>query len=179
MIEAIQPFLAPAVMFSAGGLLCLAQFARFNALVGQVRALNRERLAVLQAADAAEVQRRELLLQRAQGLEQQVGKMLGHAATVRNALRLLVGGILLMVLCSLTIGGSLVFAPLETVALILFVLGLAATFAGLLLVLSELGVSLEAIDFEHNNLMRLRRGEGLLPPEVTKFGDIEDEMEHE
>ncbi len=164
MIEVIQPFLAPAVMFSAGGLLCLAQFSRFTAVVIQVRTFNRERLAVLQGADEAEPKQRELPLQRAQGLENQAGQVLAHATTVRNALRFLVGGILLMVLCSLAIGASLAFPPLSAAALILFVLGLVSTFAGLCLVLAELRVSLDVIKFEHNNLTQLRSGEGLLPP---------------
>ena len=51
------------------------------------------------------------------------------------------------------------------VALALFVLGLLSTLAGLVLVLSELRVSLEAIEFEHENVSRLRRGDGLLPPD--------------
>ncbi len=177
MIELIQPFLAPAVMFSAGGLLCLAQFARFNAIVALMRTLNRERFSAMQEADRAEPQSRELILQRAQGLEHQAGGVLAHAVTVRNALRFLVGGILLMVLCSLTIGASLVFAPLEVAALALFVSGLALTFAGLCLVLAELRVSLEAIEFEHDNLNRLRRGEGLLPPELPRSGGIDQEGE--
>ncbi len=173
MTEIIQPFLAPAVMFSAGGLLCLAQFARYNAIIALVRTFNRERLSALQEADRAEPKRRELLLQRAQGLEHQARRVLAHAATVKNACRLLVGGILLMVLCSLTIGASLAFAPVGVAALALFVLGLVSTFAGLCLVLAELGVSLEVIKFEHDNLSRLRRGEGLLPPELPIMGGID------
>ena len=62
MIEVIQPFLAPAVMFSAGGLLCLAQFARYNAIIALVRTFNRERLSALQEADRAEPEQRGLLL---------------------------------------------------------------------------------------------------------------------
>ena len=173
MIEMIQPFLAPAVMFSAGGLLCLAQFARFNAITAQVRAFNRERLSALQESDQADPKQRELLLQRAQGLEQQAGSVLGHAATVKNALRFLVLGILLMVLCSLTIGASLAFASLGVAALALFVLGLVATFAGLCLVLVELGKSLDVIEFEHENLQRLRHGDGLLPPKLQSPGSDE------
>ena len=169
MIEVIQPFLAPAVMFSAGGLLCLAQFARFTAVVAQVRTFNRERLAALQGADRAEPAQRELLLQRAQGLEQQAGRVLAHAGTVKNALRFLVGGILLMVLCSLTVGASLVFAPFGAAAVGFFVLGLVSTFAGLCLVLAELRVSLDVVQFEHDNLSRLHRGEGLLPPTASQI----------
>ncbi len=177
MIEVIQLFLAPAVMFSAGGLLCLSQFARFTAVVGQVRTFNRERLSALQEAERAEAERRELLLERAQGLEHQAGQALAHAVTVKNALRLLVGGILLMVLSSLTVGASLVFEPLGDAALALFVLGLVSTFGGLCLVLAELGVSLRLIEFEHDNLSRLRRGEGLLPPELAITGDIDPDGE--
>lgn len=163
MIEVIEPFLAPAVMFSAGGLLCLAQFSRFTAVIAQVRTFNQERLAALQGADEAEPKLRELLLQRAQGLEHQAGQVLAHATTVRNALRFLVGGILLMVLCSLFIGASLAFPPLGAAALTLFVLGLVSTFAGMCLVLAELRVSLDVVEFEHRALTRLHRGEGLLP----------------
>jgi len=173
MIEFIQPFLAPAIMFSAGGLLCLAQFARFTAIVSLVRTFNRERLAVLEDAERAEAKRRDLLLQRAQGLEKQARTVLAHAGTVRNALRFLVGGILLMVLCSLSIGASLAFAPFGAAALILFVLGLVSTFAGLCLVLAELRVSLDVIEFEHANLNRLSRGEGLLSSEVPRAGGVD------
>jgi len=43
---------------------------------------------------------------------------------------------------------------------------------GLSLLLAELRVSLQAIEFEHGNLNRLRRGEGLLPPELkSHYGD--------
>ncbi len=81
MIEVIQPFLAPAVMFSAGGLLCMAQFARLTAIIAHVRTFNRERLAALQDADQAEPQPRELILQRAQDLEHQAGLELAPSPT--------------------------------------------------------------------------------------------------
>ncbi len=71
MIELIQPFLAPAVMISAGALICLSQFARFTAVIGQLRGLQRESLAALREAGDAEPAQREQLLQRAQGLENQ------------------------------------------------------------------------------------------------------------
>jgi hypothetical protein len=166
MLEIIQPILAPAVMFSAGGLLCLAQFARLNAIVGQIRAFDRERLTTLREMTKAEPEQRDLLEQRAAGLELQSDGVLAHAVVVKNALRFLVGGILLMVLCSLLVGASFVFEPLSIVAIVLFVLGLISTFVGLCLVLTELGVSLDPLKTEHENLKRLRRSEGLLPPEV-------------
>jgi hypothetical protein len=163
MLEVIQPVLAPAVMFSAGGLLCLAQFARFNAIVGQIRAFDRERLATLREMVDAGPDQRELLSQRAEGLEIQAEGILKHAAVVRNALRFLVGGILLMVLCSLSVGASLIFTPFGVGAVGLFIMGLISTFIGLCLVLGELRVSLVPLEFEHENLKRLRLGEGLLP----------------
>lgn len=165
MLEIIQPILAPAVMFSAGGLLCLAQFARLNAIVGQIRAFDRERLATLRELAKAEPEQRDLLEQRAAGLELQSDGVLAHAVVVRNALRFLVGGILLMVLCSLFVGASFILEPLSIVAIVLFVLGLISTFVGLCLVLIELRVSLDPLKLENENLKRLRRGEGLLPPE--------------
>ncbi len=168
MLEIIQPILAPAVMFSAGGLLCLAQFARFNAILGQIRTFDRERLASLRELVSADPEQQELLRQRVTGLEVQSDGVLAHASLVRNALLFLVGGILVMVLCSLTVGASFIFAPLGIGAIGLFILGLVFTVIGLCLVLAELRLSLEPLEFEHDNLKRLGRGEGLLPPE---FGD--------
>ena len=78
-----------------------------------------------------------------------------------------------MVLCSLTIGAELAFAPFGIAALVLFVLGLGSTFAGLCLVLAELRVSLEMVEFEHDNLNRLRKGDGLLLPEILNAGDVD------
>ena len=171
MVEVIQPLLAPAIMFSAGGLLCMAQFARYTAVLGQIRNFNRERLVALQQAEDAPRAHCQLLRDRAQGLEHQTQQLLAHANTIRNALRLLVGGILLMVLCSLTIGASLLYEPLSQAALGLFVLGLLATFGGLCLVMVELRVSLDVVRFEHGNLARLRRGHGLLPPDLQISGE--------
>ena len=165
MIDLIQPFLAPAVMISAGALICLSQFARFTAVIAHLRDLQRESLAMVREAGGAEPAQRELLLQRGEGLENQSNRVLANVATMRNALIFLVGGVLLMVLCSLAIGASIVTVVFGTVALALFVLGLLSTLAGLILVLFELRVSLEAIEFEHENVSRLRRGEGLLPPD--------------
>lgn len=163
MIELIQHFLAPAVMISAGSLICLAQFARYSTVTAHLRELQREGLAAFQEAGVANPEQRELLLQRAEGLEKQSDRVLAHATTLRMALRFLIGGVSLMVLCSLAIGASPVIAALGVAALILFVLGLVSMLVGLYLVLSELSVSLEAIEYEHKNLKRLRRGEGLLP----------------
>lgn len=163
MIELIQPFLAPAVMISAGSLICLAQFARFTAVTAQLRGLQRDSLTAVREAGDAEPAQRELLLQRGKGLENQSNYVLMHLTTLRNALIFLVGGVLLMVLCSLAIGASIVFSALGILALALFVLGLISTLAGLILVLSELRVSLDAIEFEHENVSRLRRGIKLPP----------------
>jgi hypothetical protein len=155
MLEIIQSILAPAVMISAGALMCIAQFARYSAVVAQLRSLHRERVAIDQKLGHADPGDRELLLQRLKGLEHQSKEMLVHVTTVKNALRFLVWGILLMVLCSLTVGASLIFSVLAIVAVGLFILGLIAMSSGLFLVLSELRVSLEAIEFEQENIKRL------------------------
>ena len=67
----------------------------------------------------------------------------------------LVWGILLIVLCSLTVGASFIFSVLGIVAVGLFILGLIAMSSGLFLVQSELRVSLNAIEFEPENIKRL------------------------
>lgn len=155
MFESIQYVLAPAVMISAGSLICLAQFARFTAVISQLRNLHHERISTEQKLKNAESADRDLFLQRAKSLELQSTKMLAHATTVKNALRLLVWGVLLMVICSLAVGASLIFPSLVVAVVGLFILGLVATSSGLYLVLAELNVSLEAIEFEQDNFKRL------------------------
>ena len=57
-LQTIQSFVAPVVMISANGLLCLAFFNRMAAVVHRVREINRERfelaarLAVIDGSDA-------------------------------------------------------------------------------------------------------------------------------
>lgn len=142
-------------MFSAGGLLCLAQFARLTAVLGLVRTLNRERASLIRELASAAGEQHTIIARRCEGLTAQAERVLLHARTVRNACRFLVAGILMMVACSLTIGASLLIAALEAVALGLFILGLVAIFVGLSLVLSELRVSLDEVTFEHQNLLRI------------------------
>ncbi len=161
MVELIQPLLAPAVMFSAGGLLCMAQFARLTAVIAQVRVFNRERLECLQAMKDAPEARRAVYAQRSQGLEHQAAEVLSHARIIRNALMFLVAGILWMLLCSLVVGASYLWSPLGEAVVPVFVVGLVSTFVGMCLVFQELFVSLDVVRFEHDNLERLR-GEGEL-----------------
>jgi hypothetical protein len=66
-------------------------------------------------------------------------------------------------------------SPIGFAALVLFILGLMSTFAGLCLVLGELRVSLDVIEFEHENLRRLGQGGGLLPPDLESSGNDEHE----
>lgn len=166
MIELIQPFLAPAILISAGGMLCLAQFGRFTAILSRVRDFNHERLTLIEKLQTATEPDRGLIEQRTRELERQARVVMSHGRTVRNALRSLVAGLLAMVTCSLAIGGASLVPLLGHLALGIFVLGLLFFFAGLCLVLSELKVSMSEIEFEHENLARLRSdGVHLLPPE--------------
>jgi len=160
MIELIQPLLAPAVMISAGALVCLAQFTRFSSVVAQLRDLLRESRSTLRAASEREPQQREGLLDQARSLEHQADQLMAHAATLRNALRFLVFGVFLMALCSLAIGASSVIPSFSVMAIGLFVSGCVSTLVGLILVLAELHVSLEAVTYEHANVNRLRREAG-------------------
>jgi hypothetical protein len=43
-------------------------------------------------------------------------------------------------------------------------------------VFSELRVSLDAIQFENDNLIRLRRGEGLLPPKLSNPDSVNQDI---
>jgi len=60
-------------------------------------------------------------------------------------------------------------------AFALFVVGPLSTSAGLCLVLIELRVNLDVIEFEHENLGRLAQGDGLLRSDLE--GTCDDDQE--
>lgn len=160
----IQQLVAPAVMISAAGLLCLALFNRLSTLVARVRAFGVERTNLLRAAGVPgpTLAVNALTRVRLEALEEQTSSLLRRARLIRNAIVLMICGVLCQLACTLLIGLSLAAAWPEVAALAAFVLGVLATAAAMVCVLAELRRSLDDAQSEHRVLeeMQTPMGEG-------------------
>ena len=154
-LAVIQQLLAPVVMISASGLLCLALFNRLSTLVARIRQFNRERLEhAIQIRGAGDTVRRTLELHDA-ALEQQIPRMLRRARMLHRALLCLVAGVVAMLLCSLMIGAALLVPAVLPAAIGCFVLGVISMLVGMLFALRELTISLGDVELEAHALEEL------------------------
>ena len=151
----IQQLLAPVVMISACGLLCMALYNRLANIVGRLRQFHHERLEAGTRVGHATGTDRELLGDRMRGLEEQSHAMIGRARFIRNALICLISCIICMLTSSLMIGLGLVVPSIQPLAVWLFILGVTAMLIGMILAAGELFVCLRQVESEHTNLERL------------------------
>ena len=152
-LETIQLLVAPVVMISACGLLCLALYNRLAAMISRARAFHKEQfdaMARLKTADEGHADQAllEHLRRRLAILDVQVAQILRRAGLVRNALILLLSTVLCMLGCSIALGLSL-FSPLFTrVALVCFLLGIGAMIGAIVLAMRELTRALDPVLLE-------------------------------
>ncbi len=146
----INDVITPALMISACGLLCLAQFARYTALIGRARGFNHERHGHLRRLEqlGQDSTERRLLEGRIEALAFQTDRVIVHARLIRDALVLLVGCIMLMVVASLLIAASFVVPGCEAAAFVAFVLGMLCVLLGMAFVLWEMVISLSLVRYE-------------------------------
>jgi hypothetical protein len=152
-IEIIQTLVAPVVMVSANGLLCLAFYNRLAAVVTRGRAINKERvelLTQLATLTVAEKQfARAVQIRRRMGVLDYVSAQLLHRAQwVRRVLYCLLLSVLSMLACSLTLGLSALIGSFTIVAPVLFVIGTLVMMAGSAIAMWELHLALEPLLFE-------------------------------
>jgi hypothetical protein len=156
VIETIQWFVAPVVMISANGLLCLAFYNRLSSIVNRSRTINKERfeLAVRHSALAATPGCPEALhiVRRIQVLDELGHQLYDRARLMRATLIALLVSVVFMLACSLALGLSPLGASLGWAALGLFVAGSLAMMYGVLLAAQELRISLDPLLFEHEGM---------------------------
>ncbi len=151
--QIVQSFVAPVVMISANGLLCLAFYNRLAAVVHRVREINRERFDLEtrlagdgQKADAAGAAR---IKARIDTLHELGHRLFDRVKLIRDSLVCLLISVLFMLGCSLALGLAALSVVASWFALGGFVLGTVATGAGTAFALWELRVSLDPLLFEH------------------------------
>jgi hypothetical protein len=154
-LETIQSFVAPVVMISANGLLCLAFYNRLSAIANRSRTINRERfelLGHLQALDPhlADSPATAHQKKRIEILDELGHRLFQRARWLRGTLLCLLVSVLAMLACSLALGLSSLGAVFGWAALAAFVAGALAMMAGIVMAIQELLASLEPLWFEHH-----------------------------
>lgn len=155
MVQVIQQLVAPAVMISACGLLCLAQYNRLAAIVARLRQFHHERFEIYESMSTSEESEKQLLTARFEGIGEQADHILQRARTIRNGLICLVGCILCMLASSLAIGLSLTIESVQPVVVGLFILGVLSMTAAMVFALAELRASLKEVEYEHERIRHL------------------------
>lgn len=149
VVHTIQLLVAPVVMISAAGLICLALYNRLAVVVGRVRTIHKEEHDALARISLSAGPRPSARTERrVVTLEDQVEHLMGRARLLRAALVCLLLTVLSMLLCSLAIGASLVWDEAAFVALGVFLVGVVVESAGIVLALLELRVALVAAALE-------------------------------
>ena len=152
----IALILAPLVLISACGLLCLTFYNRMAVLTARIRSFNAERFELLekinQEPPPQPTPTRALhpLRERLRGLEAQTEAILYRARLIRRTLVCLVSCIIGMLLCSLTLGMGLIIPHLDYAALTFFTLGMIAMLLAMITALMELQLSLKPVSLEQD-----------------------------
>jgi hypothetical protein len=162
---------APVVVVSACGLLCLAFYNRLAAIVSRLRAFQRERLAAheridqLRAANPADpegpaVERHRRVLDT---LAQQTAGVFRRARLIRLTLLCLLGAIAALVLSSVCNGLALVWPGAMMAAAGFFLGGMALLLAGVTAAAIELFTALDVAELESVLVDELTHADGSSP----------------
>ncbi|MEQ9454366.1 MAG: DUF2721 domain-containing protein [Phycisphaeraceae bacterium] len=150
----MSAMLTPAIMISACGLLCLAQFARYTTLIGRARGFNHERYNLMRQLRQLDEHHAEtaMIKGRVEALSYQAQRVIVHARLIRDALVLLISCIMLMIITSLLLAGSLLLPACSPAAFISFIMGMLCILAGMSMVLWEMLISLSLIRYETSHV---------------------------
>lgn len=152
-LHVIQLLVAPVIMISAGGLICLALYNRLAMIVTRARAFHKERFEGMTRLTRMPLEQQtsleaSQLRQRIHLLDIQSRHILVRAKLIRNSLMGLIVMILCMLGCSLSLGGTMIASWAVYPALGLFTAGVLVTAFSMTLALAELRQSLTPVTLE-------------------------------
>ncbi len=158
--ETMRDLLAPVAMISANGLICLALYNRLTAVITRLRLFDKERFDVHSSLAEKKPNRQRLsasdpLLMRLADLEHQCKLIARRARWLRDALLMMLAGVIGMLSSSLAIGLSHIWPELSSVGLVIFVTGIICMMVGILLAVRELAVSLDPLHAESGTLLEM------------------------
>jgi len=147
--KVVSAGVGPIIVISACGLLCSTFYARMTNVVSRLRLFQRERLAEQALLDretdpAMCAKRQELLVI----LSTQTDSLVRRVRLIRRTLFCLLLTISSLILCSLSLGLSVLWQPLIYAAIAMFILGLTLLLAGLFFAMVDLKLSLDPIVLE-------------------------------
>lgn len=150
----ISAGVAPIIVISACGLLCLAFYNRLAAVVSRLRAFQRERLNEQEALarerangtgdDISTIRHQELLGM----LQVQTTRVTRRAKLIQRTLLCMLLTIACLAICSLFVGLSTICPAAMYVAVPLFVIGLLLLFIGVIFAALELRQALDPVELE-------------------------------
>ena len=151
----IGELVAPAVMIPACGLLCLSTNARMMSVIGRLRSLHTERVALF-VDDPGENPRRKIAREiRFEGVAVQSTHMLHRLNCMRITLMVLFCAIVFLLLCSAGIGLARVVEWCGAFAVLCFIFAGLLMATAMIISLYEVGVGLRALRFEHERMCAL------------------------
>lgn len=157
VLKTIQLLVAPVIMISANGLICLALYNRLAAIVSRTRTFHKERFDAVTLLSSMPLEQQtspkaHQLRRRSTELEQQSVRILRRARLVRSAIMLLLGTVLSMLLCSLSLGLTLFMPRLVWLPLVLFFVGTLMMAGSVVLAMLELAAALEPVEAEGDSV---------------------------
>jgi hypothetical protein len=161
--QTIQGLVAPVVLISANGLICLALYNnRLAAVTSRARAFHKEwfdlfaRLSGMEPAEQAAGDGRHLA-DRIKILDEMGHRLIVRARLLRDSLFCLLLSVLLLLACSLGLGVPLVMPYVEWPAIVLFYLGVLVMMAGIVLAMLELRSALDPLLMEHQMIEKIHQ----------------------
>jgi len=165
--KVVSTSVAPVVVISASGLLCLAFYNRLAAIVSRLRAVQRERLqeqsayrAAISLGDSHATRLHRRLLK---NLCQQTARIISRARLIRLTLLCLLTAVGLMVLSSLLNGSALFWPPAAVAGAVAFAGGMVSLLVGVAFAMRELAAALDVVQLESQ-----------LVSELTDYGHDDD-----
>ncbi len=157
VVKTIQLLVAPVIMISANGLICMALYNRLAAIVSRTRTFHKERFDALSSLSALPLEeqtgrRAKALRHRCAELELQGRQILRRAGLLRGALMLQIGAVIAMLLCSMSLGLTVFLQSLVWLPLVLFFTGTMMMIGGSALALLELAGALEPVMAEGDSV---------------------------
>lgn len=157
----IQELVAPAVMISACGLLCLSTNARMMSVIGRLRGLYHDQVAAFVDEPGENPRKKAARQARLEGVAWQSRHVLARLQKMRWTMMLLFGATLAMLVCSACIGLNRVIPGFDVAAVASFALGGLLMAAAMVVSIVEMNVGLRALEDEHQRINALADGPAL------------------
>lgn len=157
----IQLIIAPAVMVTACGIILTSYLARYAAINDRLRLMARERLEllreILSRCSQSPSEPDALVIERINQIDTQVPELLGRHRQLRDVILTVYGAIGFFVASMIVIAAAAMtgIGWIAQVALGVFLVGLAALLAAVLLSSIELSISHRALEYELRRVLEL------------------------